>query len=94
MTSNPTTEKLEYKIQAGLTNKTDEVMQWGNFVAWCHKYLTVLNRDNIGFDELRTLKQTGSVSKYVSSFNLLCAQAKVLDAHRLYLWYDGLKTDV
>ena len=43
---------------------------------------------------MKTLKQTGPVSKYVSNFNLLCVQAKVPDAHKLHYWYDGLKPDI
>ena len=36
-------------------------------------------------------KQSGPVSKYVSSFSLLCVQAKVPDAHKLHYRNDGLK---
>ena len=88
------TEWLEHKKEARSLNNTDEVMQWDHFVAWCRKHLTVLNRDKVAFDKLKLHKQTGSVSKYMSTFNLLCAQAKIPDAYRLHLWYDGLKPDV
>ena len=90
----PNSEWLEHKKEARFLNKTDEVMQWDYFVAWCRKHLTVLNRDKVAFDKLKLHRQTGSVSKDMSTFNLLCAQAKIPDAYRLHLWYDGLKPDV
>ena len=77
-----------------LTDQTD-VMQWTSFTAWCRKHLSIQNRDKVAFDELfQFVKQTGSVSSYVSSFNVLCLQAKVPDDQKMHYWYDGLASDV
>ena len=69
-------------------------MKWDNFVAWCRKHLTVLNRKKLAFDKLKTFKQIGSVAKYVSAFNLLCMRAKVTDEHKLHYCYDGLRSGI
>ena len=90
----PRLEWQEYRKQARLSGKPDETMKWDHFVAWCRKHLTLLNRKKLAFDKLKTFKQTGSVAKYVSTFNLLCMQAKVTDEHKLHYWYDGLRSDI
>lgn len=43
----PNTEWSADKKEARLTNRTGELRQWDDFVAWCHKHLTMLNRDKI-----------------------------------------------
>ena len=90
----PLSEWNAYKKTANKTGLQDDIMQWASFVAWCRKHYTLPDRKKLAYDKLKSFKQIGSVSKYVSAFNLLCAETNLSEEHQLYCWYDGLKPDI
>ena len=50
--------------------------------------------EKVAFDKLKTFRQIGSVSRYVSSFNLPCLQTEIPETARLHYWCDDLKPDI
>ena len=90
----PRAQWLSRKREARLTETATDIMQWANFVAWCRKTFAVQNRAQMAYNNLQNLKQTSTVAKYMSKFNVLSLQAKMTEEQKIWAWYGGLKTDI
>ena len=76
------------------TNTVGELHDWDNFRAWCVKTLNMHDFEEIAFQQLTELKQTGAVIAYKSKFDVLALCAGVTPQQQLKYWYDGLKPDI
>ena len=75
----PRSQWLARKREPRLTGNNTEVMQWDNFVYWCRKTFAIQNRTQMAYRSLQNLKQTSTVAKYVSKFNVLSLQANMTE---------------
>ena len=80
--------------EARMTGTVDQIMQWENFAEWCRRHSAVQDRTKLAFKEISCLRQTGTVQKYLSKFNVLSLQAGLTEAQKLMFWYEGLKVDI
>ena len=92
--NDPESQWLARKHEARLTGNATEIMQWDNFVYWCRKTFAIQNRTQMAYRSLQNLKQTATVAKYVSNFNVLSLQANMIEEHKIWAWYEGLKPDI
>ena len=90
----PRSQWLARKRASRLTGNNAEVMQWDNFVYWCRKTFAIQNRTQMAYRSLQHLKQTSTVAKYVSKFNVLSLQANMTEEQKIWAWYEGLKPDI
>ena len=90
----PKSQWLARKRESRLTGNTTKIMQWDSFAEWCRKTFAVSNRTQMAYRSLQNLKQTSTVAKYVSRFNVLSLQANMTEEQKIWAWYEGLKPDI
>ena len=90
----PKSQCLARKRESRLAGNTTEVMQWDSFVFWCRKSFAIQNRTQMAYCSLQNLKQTSTVAKYVSRFNVLSLQANMTEEQKIWAWYEALKPDI
>ena len=76
------------------TNTVSDLHNWDNFKAWCVKTLNMHDFEEIAFQQLTELKQTGTVIAYKSKFAVLALRVGVTPQQQLKYLYDGLKPEI
>ena len=77
-----------------MTVTVDQIMQWENFVGWCRRHFAVQDRPKLAFKEISSLKQTGTVQKYLSRFTVLSLQAGLTEPQKVMFWFDGPHSEI